>query len=327
MKLRLKNIIVGSLVGLVVAVGAIAIRSETTQADVGQMQEINPLTVLGGRVQDFQLLPANKPEFYSTNNNNDVAAIGLTSANSPTVFKMMGQPILNGLTAYGNSFFGRLYSGYGSIPAESGVGSISTQTAEPVTLSASGGIRLQSKIANGNPGFLAVSGERYACVNDFGVLQVCNEVLTATCGSAHEGTTASAPSSNLCSTGTASSVSSASGGFGGSSGYDYTWTCTEGSTTASCGSYQSSGGGGEVGGGSSVNGQCGSADGGTYSTPPSSNLCSAGNATSVQTNPGNRENPETTYTWNCNGINGGSNDSCLATEGSSGGGKGGSVKG
>ena len=108
MKLRLKKIIIGSLIGLTVAVGAISIRSEMTQAD-SQMQEYNPLTVLGGRVRDFQILPANKPEFNVTNNNNDVLALGLTAANSPTVFKMMGQPILNGLTAYGNSYFGKLY--------------------------------------------------------------------------------------------------------------------------------------------------------------------------------------------------------------------------
>lgn len=54
-----------------------------------------------------------------------------------------------------------------------------------------------------------------------------------------------------------------------------------------------------------VDGQCGSAAGQTYSTTPSSNLCSAGYASLViLTNAG--------YSWNCQGINGGSNQSCGA---------------
>lgn len=369
MKLRLKNIIVGSAMGLLIAIGAIAVRSEMTQA-----ADSTPLTVAGGRVQDLQILSPSTPGFYSQSNDNSVTVLGLTTSNSPTVFKLAGLPILNGLTAYGNSYFGRMYTGYSSVPTSGGIGFEAFESGEPVTLSSSGGIRIQSLATSGGgeAGFeQSISGNIYTCVNDFGVLQKCGALPeSASCGPAHEGSTSSAPSSGLCSSGTASSVSP--GGARG--GYDYTWTCTDGAASASCGSYQSSalingqcgsadggtyssppssnlcsagsassvndsggftepqytwtcsgsGGGSDdscsanysSGGGGSlpINGQCGSADGGTYSSPPSSNLCSAGNATSVQTNPGDKENPGT-YTWDCNGTDGGSDDSCSATEG------------
>jgi hypothetical protein len=54
-----------------------------------------------------------------------------------------------------------------------------------------------------------------------------------------------------------------------------------------------------------VNGVCGSANGGSFSAPPSANLCSAGTASAL-TNPGS-------WTWTCNGQYGGTNASCSAT--------------
>jgi hypothetical protein len=57
---------------------------------------------------------------------------------------------------------------------------------------------------------------------------------------------------------------------------------------------------------SAVNGACGSANGGSFSSPPSAaNLCSAG-TTSAITNPGS-------WTWTCNGQYGGTSASCSAT--------------
>jgi len=54
----------------------------------------------------------------------------------------------------------------------------------------------------------------------------------------------------------------------------------------------------------SVNGVCGSADGNIFTSIPTTNLCSAGNASSVSgTGP---------WTWTCDGINGGTTDSCSA---------------
>jgi hypothetical protein len=56
-----------------------------------------------------------------------------------------------------------------------------------------------------------------------------------------------------------------------------------------------------------VNGVCGSANGGSFSTAPTTGLCSAANATSVSG--GNGRN----WTWMCDGTNGGSNAICSAT--------------
>jgi len=54
-----------------------------------------------------------------------------------------------------------------------------------------------------------------------------------------------------------------------------------------------------------VNGACGSANGLSFSSLPTANLCSAGTASAV-TNPGS-------WTWTCNGQYGGTNASCSAT--------------
>jgi hypothetical protein len=56
---------------------------------------------------------------------------------------------------------------------------------------------------------------------------------------------------------------------------------------------------------SAVNGACGSANGGSFSSAPTANLCSAGTASAL-TNPGS-------WTWSCNGEYGGTNASCSAT--------------
>ncbi len=56
-----------------------------------------------------------------------------------------------------------------------------------------------------------------------------------------------------------------------------------------------------------VNGACGSADGTTVSSAPTSNLCSSGNASSVSFAAG-------TYTWSCFGTGGGSTASCSASQ-------------
>ncbi|MCB1921548.1 MAG: CSLREA domain-containing protein, partial [Candidatus Competibacteraceae bacterium] len=55
-----------------------------------------------------------------------------------------------------------------------------------------------------------------------------------------------------------------------------------------------------------VNGACGASAGQTFTSAPSSNLCTAGSPSSVTTNPG-------TFTWNCTGSGGGSTASCSAT--------------
>ena len=55
-----------------------------------------------------------------------------------------------------------------------------------------------------------------------------------------------------------------------------------------------------------INGACGSVNGGTFAIAPANNLCSAGTATSVS-----GSGP---WTWSCNGSNGGSTASCSAAK-------------
>ena len=54
-----------------------------------------------------------------------------------------------------------------------------------------------------------------------------------------------------------------------------------------------------------INGVCGSANGGIFTTAPTTNLCSAGTPTSVSGN-----GP---WSWSCTGVNGGSTANCSAT--------------
>ncbi|WP_062058101.1 InlB B-repeat-containing protein [Cellvibrio sp. OA-2007] len=66
-----------------------------------------------------------------------------------------------------------------------------------------------------------------------------------------------------------------------------------------------------IGTSSAVNGACGSAVGGVFSTAPAADLCAAGAATAVTSNP-------TTYTWGCNGTGGGTDtaaNACSANKG------------
>jgi hypothetical protein len=52
-----------------------------------------------------------------------------------------------------------------------------------------------------------------------------------------------------------------------------------------------------------VNGACGTANGQTFSTTPSTNLCTSGTASNITGQ----------YVWSCNGINGGSTANCSAS--------------
>ena len=122
-----------------------------------------------------------------------------------------------------------------------------------------------------------------------------NRVTTVNgaCGSANGVVTASAPSSNLCVSGTATAVAS--------NATTYTWNCNGGGSpvgsNASCSAPKAT----------TENGVCGPSNGGTYSSAPASGLCSAGVQSGVTTNAGS-------YTWSCNGagVPVGSNVSCSA---------------
>ncbi|HXE25316.1 MAG TPA: hypothetical protein VN637_10550, partial [Roseiarcus sp.] len=91
--------------------------------------------------------------------------------------------------------------------------------------------------------------------------------VNGVCGSSNGGSFSTAPTANLCSAGTASAVS----GTG-----PWSWTCagSNGGTTATCSATKTASA-------TPVNGVCGSANGATTSTKPTTNLCSAGTASTV----------------------------------------------
>lgn len=111
------------------------------------------------------------------------------------------------------------------------------------------------------------------------------------CGSANGTSSASAPSSNLCGNGGVASWTDIL-----ANDNTYNWTCpgTGGGSTASCFANKTV----------AVAGSCGSANGTTVASAPSSNLCNQGTASSVSGN-----GP---WNWTCSGSNGGGNASCSA---------------
>ena len=110
--------------------------------------------------------------------------------------------------------------------------------------------------------------------------------VNGVCGSSSGGSYSSAPLANLCSVGESSSVTT--------NPTTYTWSCAgfNGGTTANCSANRI------------INGVCGSSNGGTFPTAPTTNLCSAGNTSSVS-----GSGP---WSWSCNGVNGGTIANCSA---------------
>ncbi|MCK9578304.1 PKD domain-containing protein [bacterium] len=109
------------------------------------------------------------------------------------------------------------------------------------------------------------------------------------CGSSNGGTFSLLPTSGLCNSGTPSIVASTGSGW--------TWTCTglNGGSNAGCYAYKES---------SPVNGQCGSSNGGSFSSAPTTGLCNIGTASSI-TGSG-------PWYWSCSGTNGGLTANCSA---------------
>ncbi len=121
------------------------------------------------------------------------------------------------------------------------------------------------------------------------------------CGSANGTTLASAPLTNLCSTGTSSSVT----GTG-----PWTWTCagSNGGSTANCSAL--------LAGPVVINGVCGSANGTTALSTPSTNLCSAGTVLGPWAwNGGGPIGGAVAgpWSWTCNGSGGGAAANCSAS--------------
>ncbi len=145
--------------------------------------------------------------------------------------------------------------------------------------------------ALGDPSAIGGSGPwSWSCLGDFsGSAATCataQPIVDGSCGSANGSLTSTAPTSGLCSAGTASALS----GSG-----PWSWSCQGlyGGNSASCSASPPP-----------LNGACGPANGVGTSSAPTTGLCIAGSASAVSgTGP---------WDWTCQGAYGGGNASCSA---------------
>ena len=143
--------------------------------------------------------------------------------------------------------------------------------------------------ATGTPSTVSGSGPwTWSCTGSVGTTPASCSTIIA-CGSANGVATYSQPSSNLCAGGTASTVNGPS---------PWTWSCTQtGFSAVSCSAP------------TAVLGVCGSANGQSLSSPPTSNFCSVGSMQFIT--PGSATEPVTSFSnagpwsWKCVGTNGG----------------------
>jgi hypothetical protein len=135
----------------------------------------------------------------------------------------------------------------------------------------------------------------WSCQGINGGTNVTNCSATApvngTCGSSSGAGPFTTTPPNLCSSGNpTAAVNNGSG--------QWTWSCqgiNGGTTVTNCSAT------------APVNGACGSANGGTFTSAPTTNLCSKGTATSVPSGSG-------PWSWTCAGLNGGSTSpTCTAS--------------
>jgi hypothetical protein len=157
-----------------------------------------------------------------------------------------------------------------------------------------GGAAVFHDIVSGNNSVSGVTGYNaatgYDCATGLGSVDanalVNNWEIIGACGTADGASFYSAPTTDLCSAGTASAVT----GTG-----PWSWSCTGsyGGSTASCSASLE------------VDGACGPANGSSLYSEPTTGLCSAGTASAVTgTGP---------WSWSCYGFNGGITASCSAS--------------
>lgn len=156
----------------------------------------------------------------------------------------------------------------------------------------------------GSPGTVTLVNQSYfwGCIGINGGDNACcsanKEVpptpINGICGSANGGTFTTAPTTNLCSVGTPGTTTADS--------LHYYWPCpgTNGGVTAYCTANKTVPP-------PVVNGTCGSANGQTFNSTPSANLCATGTAGTITADCSH-------YYWPCNGQNGGVNVSCSANK-------------
>jgi len=114
--------------------------------------------------------------------------------------------------------------------------------------------------------------------------------VNAVCGPSNGETFTSAPTSGLCTAGTAADIDSTSTGW--------TWFCLglDGGKNVTCSAKHKP-----------VNGVCGPANGETFTCVPTSGLCTSGTVTDVDIT-------STGWTWRCTGSYGGTTATCSASK-------------
>jgi len=145
---------------------------------------------------------------------------------------------------------------------------------------------------SGTPSAVTDSGNRWTwqCAGTYGGTNVncwANDSDNGACGAAISAPSEYAPTTNLCSVGTASAVSDG--------GATWEWICNgvNGGTAINCSTAHI------------VNGDCGYAQGGTYENTPTSGLCNTGVASAVVVN-------GSSWNWSCAGAAGGTDENCTA---------------
>jgi hypothetical protein len=181
------------------------------------------------------------------------------------------------------------------------LGSAQAQLVEGACGSSNGADLTSSPTANlcssGTASTVSGSGPwSWSCFgNGRGTTATCSakkaQPVNGACGSSNGGSLASAPTANLCSAGTASTIA----GSG-----PWSWSCagSNGGTTAACSAKK-------VASAQPVNGACGSSNGGSLTSAPTANLCTAGTASTVS-----GSGP---WSWSCAGSSGGTTASCKAS--------------
>ncbi|MFT6829456.1 MAG: hypothetical protein ACJAV6_000286 [Candidatus Paceibacteria bacterium] len=226
-----KNIIRGAAAGILLLIVGIGIQvsAAATPPTNQQILDNRYLTTQGnssniqqGLLDIFQLELA--PKTLQTASS--LGSTTLFNGSKNIIFRLVGTSFFDNIMAYGDAAVDKLFVGYTAPP--------SFTAGDPV-LQVDGTIKIEALADT------SAADYEQLCTDDFGRLLRCSGGETAeggtngSCGSSNGGTFSTAPSTNLCSAGTASSVSDNTGG--GSFGTnDYTWTCagTGGGSTASC---------------------------------------------------------------------------------------------
>jgi hypothetical protein len=164
-----------------------------------------------------------------------------------------------------------------------------TFSSEPTTSLCNSGT--YSGISGSGPWYWSCSGSNGgSTANCSASKSIALSPINGECGTSSGKVFSSAPTVSLCNFGTFSGIS----GTG-----PWYWSCIgqNGGTTANCAAYKTA---------DPINGQCGSSNGGTFSSEPTTNLCNSGTASSLS-----GSGP---WYWTCNGSDDGSDENCSANK-------------